>query len=102
MTCVNFCKIVRPKRGFTYPLYSYIQYFYNKGLFFNYENGSTGIKNLSLEAVFEDIPMALPPLDLLTNFEIEISAVYKKIQKNNAKSSSLKNIKDNLLKSLIK
>lgn len=46
MVCTNFCKAIKPKNGYSLFVYYYWQYLYEKGVFFSYENGTTGIKNL--------------------------------------------------------
>ena len=46
MVCTNFCKAIKPKNGYSLFVYYYWQYLYEKGIFFSYENGTTGIKNL--------------------------------------------------------
>jgi type I restriction enzyme S subunit len=48
MVCTNFCKAIKPKEGYSLFIYYYWQYLYSKGIFFSYENGTTGIKNLDL------------------------------------------------------
>ena len=48
MICTNFCRAIKPKNGFSYFIYYYWQYLYDKNVFFIYENGTTGIKNLNL------------------------------------------------------
>ena len=41
---------------------------YNDDLFFNYENGTTGIKNLDLQAILESEEIVLPNEDELNAF----------------------------------
>ena len=41
MTCVNFCRIIRPlKLEYSYFLHSLFDYLYNRKVFFNWENGT--------------------------------------------------------------
>ena len=46
MVCTNFCKAIKPLKGYNMFIYYYWQYLYNRKVFFSYENGTTGIKNL--------------------------------------------------------
>ena len=63
--CTNFCKALKIKQNFNYFFYSYWNYLYSKGIFFNYENGTTGIKNLDLKSILTHITFPEPdPLDL--------------------------------------
>ena len=42
--CTNFCKLMKTKEKYSSFIYYYWQYFYEKDVFFSYENGTTGIK----------------------------------------------------------
>ena len=44
MVCTNFCRALKPIDGYSMFIYYYWQYLYDKGIFFSYENGTTGIK----------------------------------------------------------
>lgn len=48
MVCTNFCRAIKPLSGYSMFIYYYWQYLYDKGVFFSYENGTTGIKNLDI------------------------------------------------------
>ncbi|MGA8944191.1 MAG: restriction endonuclease subunit S, partial [Thermoactinomyces sp.] len=49
LICTNFCRLIRPKNDeFSYFIYYYWKYLYAKDVFFIYENGTTGIKNMDI------------------------------------------------------
>ena len=58
VVCSNFCVAFRVKDKWN-PLYIfyYLQYFYNNGVFFNFEGKTSGLKNLQLEAAYKAIPI---------------------------------------------
>jgi type I restriction enzyme S subunit len=102
MTCVNFCRILRPDRvTFSYFSYLLIDYLYQKGVFFNLENGSTGIKNLDLKTILNDFEMILPPFQLVEKFDESITGFFKRIQNNNKEIQSLTQLRDTLLPKLM-
>jgi hypothetical protein len=60
MTCVNFCRILRLKNtDNSYFIYSLFEYLYKRKVLFNWENGTTGIKNLNLKALLKDFDLAI-------------------------------------------
>jgi type I restriction enzyme S subunit len=47
LICTNFCRVLSlKKKEYSTFVYSLMQYLYRKSIFFLYENGTTGIKNL--------------------------------------------------------
>ncbi len=103
MTCVNFCRIIRPlKLGYSYFLYSLFDYLYTRKVFFNWENGTTGIKNLNLKALLEDFDLFIPENgDLILDFNKNVKASFNKIQTNNSQIQSLTKTRDTLLPKLM-
>ena len=62
LICSNFCKVLQVNSNlidssFTYYLWVYL---YNKRLFFSYENGTNGLKNLFLDAVLDYESVNIP------------------------------------------
>ena len=103
MTCVNFCRIIRPlKLEYSYFLYSLFDYLYNRKVFFNWENGTTGIKNLNLKALLEDFDLFIPENgDLILDFNKNVKASFNKIQSNNSQIQSLTKTRDTILPKLM-
>ena len=58
VVCSNFCVAFRVTKKWN-PLYIfyYLQFIYNKGVFFNFEGKTSGLKNLQLEAAYKAIPI---------------------------------------------
>lgn len=102
ITSVNFCRIIRPKKiEFSYFIYSCLDHLYNLGIFFNLENGSTGIKNLNLKFLLNDFEIILPNEEDVLDFDLRIKGVFEKIQYNNSQIQSLARSRDELLPKLM-
>ena len=68
IVCTNFCKIVRPLKGWSQYLYYYWQYKYDKKVMFCYENGTSGIKNFAINDFIDFESILIPPKDELIKF----------------------------------
>lgn len=101
MVCTNFCKALKPKKGYSMYIYYYWQYLYNMGVFFSYENGTTGIKNLDIASFIEMEPIVIPPAEMLAKFDKFCKAVFSKIYANGYENERLANIRDVLLPKLM-
>jgi len=98
----NFCKVLRLNNPLIYPfIFFYWEYFYNIGLFFNYENGTTGIQNLNLKGFLEH-KIFLPEERNLMCFSFLSNRIIVKIQKNNTQIQTLSNLCNELLPKLMK
>ena len=49
IVCTNFCRLVRPIKGYSSYLYYSWKYKYDHKVMFGYENGTSGIKNFSID-----------------------------------------------------
>jgi type I restriction enzyme S subunit len=101
MVCTNFCKAMKPKSGYSMFVYYYWQYLYDKNVFFIYENGTTGIKNLDISGFIETEPIILPPAELVEKFDAFCHSVFDVIFANGLQNEQLANIRDALLPKLI-
>ncbi len=101
MVCTNFCKAMKPKAGYSMFVYYYWQYFYDKNVFFSYENGTTGIKNLDISGFIETEPIVLPPADLIKKFDAFCQSVFDTIFANGLENEQLASVRDNLLPQLM-
>lgn len=79
MVCTNFCKAMKPKEGYSLFIYYYWQYLYGKGVFFSYENGTTGIKNLDFSGFIETETILIPPVDKVIAFDDYCETVRKSL-----------------------
>lgn len=101
MVCTNFCKAMKPKSGYSMFVYYYWQYLYDKKVFFLYENGTTGIKNLDISGFIEIEPIVLPPAELVEKFDAFCHSVFDVIFANGLQNEQLANMRDALLPKLM-
>lgn len=101
MVCTNFCKAIKPKNGYSLFVYYYLQYLYEKGVFFSYENGTTGIKNLDFRGFIETEPINLPPFDKVQAFNNYCKSVFNQVFANGKQSEQLALLRDTLLPKLM-
>ena len=101
MVCTNFCKAMKPKPGYSMFVYYYWQYLYDKGIFFMYENGTTGIKNLDISGFIKTELIVLPPVDLVKKFNTFCLSLFDVIFVNGHANEQLAKIRDTLLPKLM-
>ena len=76
MVCTNFCRAIKPLSGYSMFIYYYWQYLYDKGVFFSYENGTTGIKNLDISGFLGTEPIVIPPKEKVLAFDDYCQTVF--------------------------
>ena len=83
IVCSNFCAAfsIKPEWDSQYIFY-YLQYFYNTGVFFNFEGKTSGLHNLQIEQAFKAIPIKKIPLPEQKRIASVLSALDKKIALN--------------------
>lgn len=101
MVCTNFCKAIKPKNGYSLFVYYYWQYLYEKGVFFSYENGTTGIKNLDFTGFIETESIIVPPFDKVQVFDGYCKSIFSQIFANGKQSEQLALLRDTLLPRLM-
>lgn len=101
MVCTNFCKALKPKDGCSLFVYHYWQYLYDKGVFFSYENGTTGIKNLDIGGFVESEAISIPPDALIFKFDSLCQGLMRKIHANGYENEQLALMRDTLLPRLM-
>ncbi|MBQ8749281.1 MAG: restriction endonuclease subunit S [Clostridia bacterium] len=98
LICTNFCKTIRCKNKesaiFCYLLFDM---WYDSGLFFNYEIGTTGLKNFNLDAVL-GLDIKEPTYKFLHNISNQFELFYTKIIDNSQKIKKLNKLKQLYLK----
>lgn len=99
----NFCRVFRPKKKIvsTY-IYFWLCWLYSKDEFFQYENGTTGIKNFAFTIFSKEYVLRLPPVKKLEEFHSFTSLLIKKMQCNAKESNTLAAIRDALLPKLLR
>lgn len=101
MVCTNFCKALKPIAGYSMYVYHYWQYLYDMGVFFSYENGTTGIKNLDINGFIETEPIHIAPSELVEKFDIFCQSVFSKVYANGLENERLAELRDTLLPKLM-
>lgn len=101
IVCTNFCKALKPVKEYSMFIYYYFQYLYDKNIFFSYENGTTGIKNLDLTGFLETESIVIPPKNLIDDFHKFCTSSFNQIFANGKQSEQLSNIRDSLLPKLM-
>ena len=99
----NFCRVLRTNNSTeSLYVYHYWKYLYDNKIFFKYENGTTGIKNLDITNVLAKEEIRLPPKELLEKFENTVAPMYQKIKVLQKENINLRATRDLLLPRLIK
>lgn len=101
MVCTNFCKALKPITGYSMYVYHYWQYLYDRGVFFSYENGTTGIKNLDISGFIETEPILIAPAELVEKFDTFCQSAFSKVYANGLESEQLSLVRDTLLPKLM-
>lgn len=101
MVCTNFCRAIKPISGYSMFIYYYWQYLYDKGVFFSYENGTTGIKNLDISGFLGTEPIVIPPKEKVLAFDDYCQTVFDQIFANGKESEQLAQLRDTLLPKLM-
>ena len=74
---------------------------YEKGVFFSYENGTTGIKNLDFTGFIETEPIIIPPFDKVQEFDDYCNSIFSQVFANGKQSEQLASLRDTLLPKLM-
>ena len=100
--CTNFCRVLRFDNA-KLASYSFLMLnmWYESNLFFNYEIGTTGLKNLNLDAVLS-IELKKPTNEFLENVFVNFNNTYNIVQSNAQKIEKLNELKQLYLKKFFK
>lgn len=101
MVCTNFCRAIKPCEGYSYYTYYYWQYLYDRNIFFLYENGTTGIKNMDLSGFIETESIIIPSIKAIQEFNSLIDSFHSRIFKNGQENENLTALRDSLLPKLM-
>lgn len=101
MVCTNFCKALKPISGYSMFVYYYWQYLYDHNVFFSYENGTTGIKNLDISSVLTVEEITIPPFELITSFDSICQSIFDQTFANGLENERLAKLRDTLLPKLM-
>lgn len=99
LICTNFCRAIKCKsKEYAAYFYSAFTKMYDDDRFFNYENGTTGIKNLDLQSVLEKEYVAMPNDKQLMSFYKLTNDTYSQISRYKSENSKLNELKQLYLK----
>ncbi len=102
LLCTNFCKAIRIKDKKKTPfVYMIFKLQYEAGLFFNWENGTTGIKNFALNDMLNSSEVVLPSDDELEKYYELFNVLMNEIAANSKQNHVLEQLKAELLPKLI-
>lgn len=100
--CTNFCRAITLKnKKYMEYFYFYWSYLYDLNVFFQYENGTTGIKNFDVNTFLDKHQIIIPPHYLLEKYHLIVSNKLNTIQHNGLENLKLGNIRDTLLPKLM-
>lgn len=93
MVCSNFCVAFRVKQGWNpYFIYQYWQHLYNRGIFFNFEGKTSGIKNLQLDIVLSTIEIEPYSVEEQNAIAKQLQLIEQKIGLNRAINHNLEEV----------
>lgn len=102
LLCTNFCRAIESKKDILAPfVYMNLKLMYEDGIFFNWENGTTGIKNLALNDMLSNLEVKSPNEDDLKNYYVLFNNIMNKISNNSNESLKLEQLRDILLQKLM-
>ncbi len=102
LICTNFCRAIELEDpDLMFFVFNYWRYLYSGNLFFNYENGTTGIKNLDINSFIEGYLIVKPTKGVLRTYSSIVGNFDKMIQNNGISNEVLSAIRDTLLPKLM-
>ena len=102
MLCTNFCRAIEAKSDILAPfVYMNLKLMYEDDIFFNWENGTTGIKNLALNDMLSNVEVVIPDEDAMKEYYLLFNNVMNKISGNSNENIKLEQLKDTLLPKLM-
>jgi len=98
----NFCRIVKLKSpALSKFVYLWLRRLYDAGELFQFETGTTGIKNFAFVIFSEKYPLVVPDLRVAEAFDRAVSPFFTRIQANSQESRTLATLRDTLLPKLL-
>ncbi len=102
LVCSNFCRVLKLKSStMSKFVYLWIRRIYDNGEFLQFENGTTGIKNLAFTVFAEKYRLVIPPPALGAAFDRAVSPLFERHQANGIQSRTLATLRDTLLPRLL-
>ena len=102
LLCTNFCRAIESKSDILAPfVYMNLKLMYEDDIFFNWENGTTGIKNLALNDMLSNLEVKSPNEIDLEDFYLLFNNIMNKISNNSNENIKLQQLMDTLLSKLM-
>lgn len=102
LLCTNFCRAVEAKSDILAPfIYMNLKLMYEDDIFFNWENGTTGIKNLALNDMLHNLEVKSPDEMKLKDYYLLFNNVMNKISSNSNENIKLEQLRETLLPKLM-
>ena len=102
LLCTNFCRAVEAKNDILAPyVYMNLKLMYEDDIFFNWENGTTGIKNLALNDMLSNLEVKSPDEIELKRYYLLFNNIMNKISSNSNENIKLEQLRDTLLPELM-
>lgn len=102
VVCSNFCRLLKLKSPrLSNFVYLWLRSLYENDEFLQFENGTTGIKNLAFTLFSSTYKLCLPRMQILEAFDLQVSPLFVKHQANAAEAHTLAALRDTLLPKLI-
>lgn len=99
--CTNFCKALGTSVYFGEYVYFRWQMLYTDGILFNYENGTTGIKNFDISNFLSKHLVVIPPVEVAKAFSSIAADLMQMIVSNGMQNATIRTIRDSLLPKLM-
>jgi type I restriction enzyme, S subunit len=98
----NFCRILKLKSpALSKFIYLWLRRLYDAGELFQFETGTTGIKNFAFVIFSERYPLVVPDIRVAEAFDRAVSPLFARIQANSQESRTLATLRDTLLPKLL-
>jgi len=98
----NFCRMIRlENKAYANYIYLWLRWVYSGDEFLQFENGTTGIKNLAFTLFCQKHRLTIPPLNIIQKFNGIIDNIFLVRQLNAAQSRTLAELRDTLLPRLL-
>lgn len=102
LLCTNFCRAIEAKSDILAPfVYLNLKLMYDDDIFFNWENGTTGIKNLALNDLLNNLKVKTPDKMMVKDFYLLFNNIMNKISNNSNENIKLEQLRDTLLPKLM-
>jgi hypothetical protein len=98
----NFCRIVKLKTpAHSKFVYCWLRRLYDAGEFYQFETGTTGIKNFAFVLFSEKYRLTVPDPRVAEAFDRNVSPLFERAQANALQSRTLATLRDTLLPKLL-